>query len=304
MIDTKFLNHPLIREIKDEKHWTIPTNDKKPLDVRLLKEKDIIDLATDKNSKCLMSLDELLSFIKEKEPNVTEISMLQYAMHAHLNSIVCIDIEKTAVPKTFELFHNTNWIYAEKSASGKGAHYFYKVSDDLLNQSPFKEYYSKKKTDLQFEILIGQYVIFTGNQITKPREEIVDVEPILREMFPPDKGITLSLEAIKLNDIKVKDIAEFDMIKNNIMQVTYRKTKEDFHGDTSSFEFGYMATIHNKLKIITHYIEKYRGIKYSLKDMQNMMLYFALKKLPYREKHNRPDYLPRLINSVISKNSK
>lgn len=296
-----FFTHPLILKLKDDKRWTIPNNKKRPIDVRKLEQENIITLATKRNHECLMSLPELLPLIKQKDPSVTSINRLQYALRADLNHILCVDIEKEATPETFELFHNTNWIYAEKSASGKGAHYFYEVSTDLLSRNPFNCYASKKKTNLEFEVLLTQYVIFTGNLIPDNRSEKKNIEPILKDFFKPEKKIELNLEQIKLNNDYIKNIPEVEMILENISKITYEKTPEDFNGDTSSYEFGHLAKLCTVLQSILKTLHQYKGIKYSIEDEQHLMLYFALKYLPHREKHNRRDYLPNLVNSVIKR---
>ena len=231
-------------------------------------------------------------------------------------SVCVLDIEKTcpaALRRAMLLSLHDEVIYLETSLSGKGFH--------LILKLPAPEDMRVMKFPSRwFEVLASHHCTFTKNEISFgdaygmdiPENQEVpsdgsDLEKRCREMLDAMSKPLTTKDFCAMMDSgspKVADgpglaayraaLSDFDGrhadMFNSLCDMLYTKTVDgDFHGDWSSYEFGYASKMHYQLQRISMDMIDADCRHYQMpltKEQAVMLVYMALKQvLPSREKH-------------------
>lgn len=277
-----FRNHPFICKIANNERWTVSTSDKVPLDMHMLTTKGIIVGAKYKDDLSLVTLDKAHEII----PDAVNYA---FYMDALIDKIVVLDIEPKCPNKQRQELMSMPCLYAETSMSGKGIHMAFELPEDILNKYPIaKEKIVFKESHGYYEILLAHYITFTGNIIT------------LSNTQPPEKFLNLFEDMAKEQKIVKKADVHIDtsittlptkhaeMIVEYLKKQSYDKTPEDFEGDVSKYEFGFMGHYHFKLRVMLDYPFSFTPDRreYTDTEVACMLVKIAEAQIPPRPKHN------------------
>ena len=297
------------QRLRDAPLWCV-SKDKEPLDMWALARGRVWG-ASNKRSHSSYTDYKTASEASVK----TGYPMTLYVDTSQL-AVCVLDIEKTC-PATLRramlLSLHDEVIYLETSLSGKGFHLVLKLP------AP-EEMRVMKFPSRWFEVLASHHCTFTGNEITFDKAYSMEIP---ENAQVPDDGSDVAkrsaemLEAMSKplttrdfcammdnGNIKVAESLGIDSYRaalsnfdgrhadlfNSLCDMLYTKTVDgDFHGDWSSYEFGYASKMHYQLQRMAQDMIDEDCKHYQLnltKEEAVMLVYMALKQvLPSREKH-------------------
>lgn len=307
-----FINQPFLQYIKNEPRWTVSNNEKIPLDINAIINRNIIRGATFQDgNEPLTDLPTLL----ETLPGATNAA---YNLNQALDDFVILDIEPSCPQELKERLNRLSAIYREASMSGNGIH--------LVLPAPVGTQYENirlskpavKSPDKFYEILLTHYVTFTGNYLPEPQgplftqEDFIQLFCELASHAPDTRYADYEMQDIP----DEKDIPHFDLIVDILNDFTYKKTPRDFAdekhptGDASSYEFGMTGFYNIRLKSILDG-PIFRSHDYTLEERMVILCHVLKANLEYREKHDTVrDGLPWLmftckrVLTTVPKNNK
>lgn len=201
-------------------------------------------------------------------------------------------------------------MHLERSLSGKGYH----VMVSLPNPEPLLNAKFRK----WFEILTLHHCVLTGREISLEQacnEEFPENAPLegdsdendllgllaeptdvlgLHKAIAKGSAVSVRIESAGLAVYKAAAAnfgAEHADLFNSMCDFRYEKTVDkDFHGDWSSYEFGYASKLHYLLRRLAADMMDAHANHYSVrlsKEDAVMLVYMALKQsLPARDKHS------------------
>lgn len=290
--------------IRDVTSWCVSKN-KMPLDMFAL-ERGYEWGASDKRSH-----SSYTDYGKAAEIRDGKGYPVTLFVDAASQGIYMIDIEKTCpqeIRQAIFLSLHDSIIYLERSLSGKGYHLMIECDPESLPTAKYKKW---------FEILSKHHCTFTENEVdfqTAYFEEFdtnefvtdddKDVE-LLNALSAPISAkdfydlIGKSSQAVRLDDTASFDeykkaVANFDGRHADLFgllcDMEYAKTVDkDFHGDYSSYEFGYASKLHYTLRRLADDMIDADCNHYQLPMSREecvMMVYMVLKQcMAPREKH-------------------
>lgn len=281
-----FYNHPFIQSIAGRERWTVSDNTKKPLDMYIweYQGRPAGALFNDENS--LVSLPKLCQLL----PNATNNT---FYMDALVDNFVMLDIEKTCPDDIKAELLQLPYIYGETSLSGKGYHLVFPMPACMQEYPIAMKKVVMKEEHGYYEILLNHYVMFTRNMIA-PATGNADFEVFFRSLCEKQKET--HREDIDIDNLEPEPGPDYDKIMSLLMRQEYRKTPEDFHGDISKFEYGYIGHFNFKLKQILKVNTIAVGYTYSDNEKAWMLYKIVRDRIPYRTKHDEfRDGLPWLL---------
>lgn len=304
-----FMASPAIQSIAKNKRWTVSTNQKIPIDMRMFIAKDTICGAAFNNDLSLVSLDELHQVL----PNAANFA---YYLSSAVDKIVVMDIEPKCPDDLKQKLKSLPALYAEMSMSGKGVHLLLPLPEKIAMKYPaIATKTAMKETHGWYEVLIEHYVTFTGKQI--PFTPLDPNDPAAMEEF--DKIFEELAKNVREYVRRETDIEEIDGIDTeiadkilelalNASEKRYRKTPEDFHNDMSRYEFSYLSWLYNNMQNLLNVRDIKQDHQYTDSEIAWLMYKTATEFLPYRDKHDEErNGLPWLlfeIKEVMSKTEK
>lgn len=248
-----FINNPFISRIATEPRWTISVH-KKPIDIRLLLEKDrFVGASFGRGYNPLTTLPALTDLFLTQQ-NVLETN-LTYYLNAAVNRQIILDIEPSCPKEIIDtLFNTMPWEYAETSLSGKGVHLglTLPVSHSLF----FDELSVLKGPGKYYEYLMqNRYIAFTMNQIHRAQNN----------PCPPTKNLLFHIEPLytqwKARQLGKKEFA-LSLTKPNIPKearirkvldtMHIRKTLADYDNDCGRYEFACGCAFFHRIKRQLH----------------------------------------------------
>lgn len=296
-----FYDHPLIRRIADTKKWTVSDKDKRPIDMFDLRVLHMVTGAKFTNELSLVSLPRLCELLPDAANNAFYLDCLT-------DGFVVLDIEPTCPANVKKKLLAMPYLYGEVSLSGKGYHLVFDTPTCLDDYPIAKKKIVMKEPHGHYEILLNHWVTFTRN------------------MLPPSKGTEsfdelferMASEQVETHRDDV-DVSEMRPEMPKVAEVAieqltnirpYGRTPENFHGDRSKYEYGYMSHLYRKLQAILA-LDRIQQMMNGeeLDDNQKAWVLFAaaVAHIPHRDKHEEcRDGLPWLLylaREVIAKNT-
>lgn len=289
MIDDRFLNHPFIKTIKNDKKWSVSDKNKRPISVESMKTGRVYG-AKFTNPKDMAAIDTILDILEGHSP-----SNLAYYLNSTLDGFLIIDIEKICPEDVKKELLKIPYIYGEYSRSGTGIHLVCEIPDEFLYDPTFaKTNVIKVKKD--YEIMMGHWVTFTGNQLDFEQKETDSsiLPKLIKEHMSEIKERRIINGNLNIFN-KIKDDLwddEVDKfyhvphrveIERRLARHTFMKNLKYYNYDNSKYEYGMCGFYYNKLKYI---LNSYRDHNYT--DIEKIyFLYNVLKqKLEHRPKHD------------------
>lgn len=295
-----FRNHPFIDSIADNKKWTVSDNKKVPIDFWYLIDRNQIIGATEHNEYTLASLDTL----NEHLPNASNYA---YWLDADIDEFVVLDIEPSCPDDIKEKLLKINALYRETSLSGKGIHLICKALPDIILKYPDAcQKTVFKKQEGWYEILLCHFVTFTGNQLPEPDDTDDTIFPALLEELASEQKTTV-VKDVTFQLLDTVDTKYTDTILKKLEDASKRYTKklEDFHGDHSRYEFGFITHLYRTLKNLIHL--GFIQIEHDYTDSECIWFLYhtAVKQLDHRDKHDTTrninnETVPWLLYVVIN----
>lgn len=307
----EFYGNPTVRRLADHRRWSVSDSDKRPINTPTLVYENKLygarqmELETD-----CVTLGELTRWLPEAKN-------CAYFFNAQKANCLIIDIEKTCPPEEARRLlklATTEGLYSETSMSGKGYHIVVPIPYNFYERTDMIQKVALQEKHKSYEILLNHWVTFTrnpidpeilrdaasdtGNDITVAAlfDELCDQVSTrdsannfgnISELSASPEGYT---EAQKAFDTSVEDNAR------QIIDNTKRKTLEDFHDDTSRWEFSTLSLlVRATAQQISEEFTRRRlyGEKnpYDTEDVApehviRIAFSLALKYIPHREKHN------------------
>ena len=271
-----FMENSLINKLKDDPHWTVSDTQKRPVDANALMRGEL-RLASFKDENWpLTTLNEL------NENPCIEKTNRAYRLHSEDNHVICIDMEQTASPALRRSLERFPTDYAEKSLSGKGAHYLIEIPDDIITDEMrmlFEDYVVVKHPTGQFEVFFNDhYTTLTGDLIPHTQKQNTNEHnaklikmlsalcKIIEERKKKNKNATAYTPSQAVEDLTLYEKMLEDYAKGQIeargsfnMGSISMKTLDDFYGDHSRYEL-YLAT-----RIAQIVVEKHQSMNRLLK---------------------------------------
>ena len=192
-----------------------------------------------------------------------------------------LDIEPSCPKEISEYFLSMNWLYAERSMSGLGYHLLFPLEESYKDIALGKQ--KLREENGYYEFLLNHYVTFTRNSL--PVHAVNPMAPAIKPTWDALAAAAQIDETKRVNtDMNIKSVYKQSMIMNLMVNQVdpYEKTPDDFKGDMSKYEFGYISYLFYRLRGILVLINEHRYTD----DEIAFILYEASKIcIPYRPKH-------------------
>lgn len=313
-------------KLKEIPRWCVSKN-KIPLDIFALK-KNLEWGASDKRSHSSYGTYQEAAEIGAKKGNLPTTLYVDTAQQ----SIYVIDIEKTCpaeIRQQILLALHDSIIYVERSLSGKGYH--------LIIDMPSQNSLPTAKYKKWFEILTNHHCTFTMDEIdiktafyehidtnefiTDDDNDVDLLNALKTSISPYDFYNLIGSDAVKLNLTENSTFEEYKKVAATfdnrhadlfglMCDMDYNKTVDsDFHGDYSSYEFGYASKLHYLLKRLSQDMIDADCNHYTIdmtKEQSVMLVYMVLKQMMApRDKHKEyRNGLPWLLYTSLQVYSK
>lgn len=292
----EFYEHPFIKSIARNEKWSVSDNKKMPIDMFCFEYQNRIVGALFTDSKSLVSLDHLCELLPTAANNA-------YFMDAITDKFVILDIEPACPADIKERLLKMPYIYGETSLSGKGIHLVFPLPECFDEYPIAQTKIVMREEHGYYEILLNHWVTFTRNQIPASIGT-EDFEELFRAMASEQKES--NREGVDISDLEPADIPNSERIIGLLMQQEYKKVPDDFFGDMSKFEYGYIGFLNYKLGMVLNVSAIKKAHTYSDNEKAWLLYITARDKVPYRPKHDeRRTGLPWLLylaQEIIAKN--
>lgn len=123
-----FMQHPIIRKLAHEEHWTVSDKDKQPVHARILLAEDVLHNAHWRDGNPLVALTAL-----DANPNLAFVNRA-YRLHARDNRVIAIDVEPHASPEMKQMVWDFPGHLRELSRNG-GIHLLIEVPEDCIDDA-------------------------------------------------------------------------------------------------------------------------------------------------------------------------
>lgn len=303
LIFPEFYNNPLIQRIKNIPKWTISDKNKRPIDMRALKDYGEIRGAEHTDQNSLMTLPELCDFM----PTATNHA---FYLDALTDGFVVLDVEPKCPEEIKRKMLSLPYLYGEVSMSGKGLHLIFLLPECIKDYPVAQKKVVFREENGYYEILLNHYVTFTRRAIS-PYFNISDKTNensfinLFRKMA--SEQIDVHRDDICIDSMEPDAIPMQGFILDMLAHQHYRKTPGDFSNDMSKYEYAYIGFLYYNLKMLlkVDVIQK-ESHCYTDQEKAWLLYYAAQDKVPYRAKHEERRYgLPWLLylcQEVIAKN--
>ncbi|MFC4048361.1 hypothetical protein ACFOY4_01585 [Actinomadura syzygii] len=307
-----FYTNPVIAMLSEVPRWTIsgcladdlgdpggPKSTRKaPIDMRqLLDGADPsgrrLRGAWSLDDLCLVTLEELT----ERMPNAANVA---YYLRAQTDGVLVIDIEPDCPAElSAELLALPEVVYAELSMSGRGFHVIAPIPANFRDLPVAAGKRVLREEHGWYEILLDHWVTFTRRPVPEgvptvapglasaPAEQrLTSVAEVYAALAEKARACAAVASTIRTT-LEVPDIAMAErIVKQTITVVEPRlKTIEDFHGDTSRWEFSVLNALYREM--LGHLAQHINfGLSYSASDKAWLLYQAAVQVLPARPKHN------------------
>lgn len=293
-MDAAFENNPVIQRIADVPMWTISDNKKMPIDVFQARYKGVIsgcNIETPGSTTTLKGLFEMA-----REQGAQYPANAAFYLDVLRDNIVILDVEPSCPIDLQREFLKMEYLYAERSMSGKGLHLMFEVPE---NFNDFPDAANKVKIrDAQgrWEILLNHWVTFTGNRVggvaaSVAQNKVKTIEDVYAKLAKEQKRTSE-----KLNDFTDFDPEESiqeiphgeELVENLVYEKSqqYKKTLDDFNGDHSRYEYGFLGFKFNRLLILTRNHRSFNDHAYSPEELITLLYAVAVECIPHRNKHD------------------
>lgn len=300
-----FRQNALIDKLKTDTEWTVSSNDKKPLDAKVLLASQEIKWASLFEAPYpLVALTEL-----DADPNLDWVNRA-YHLDARKNRVFMIDVEPEATDDTLINAINCPANYTEISKRG-GVHLMIEIPEDLI--TPENEYLldttviKDEKLEIEY-IFNNHYCTFTKNIVMNKTNTDFNNDPtakaILKNMLDTiviiDKDAKLARDAANkikttfdTNDLNMTAINKLISIKSlkPFIEKQKQKSSADYNNNDSRYERAVAVACAHKVRSTVKFAKESPYINKIFKDFSDSDAIYAtyelLKQcLPYREKHD------------------
>ncbi|MFG1857454.1 hypothetical protein ACGFJT_36855 [Actinomadura geliboluensis] len=328
-----FYAHQVIMMLAEVPRWTVsgclaenlddpddPKSTRKaPIDMRQLL--DCVDPsgrrlrgAWSVDERCLVTLHELT----ERLPNAANVA---YYLRAQTDGVLVIDIEPNCPPEiSARLLQLPEVVYSELSMSGRGFHLIAPIPANFRNLPVAASKRALREEHGWYEILLDHWVTFTRRPIPDdvparthglapaPAEQrFASVAEVYAALAEKARASTAASGTIR-TAVEVPDIPQAEhIISQTVTTAGSRlKTLEDFHGDTSRWEFSVLNALYRAM--LGHLVQHINcGLSFSASDEAWLLYQAAVEVLPLRPKHrerrNGRPYLLDRAAAVIALNA-
>lgn len=297
-----FRTNPFISGIAAKERWTVSTADKVPIDMYALEYKGIVAGAKFNNELSLATLDKVHGLI----PAAANYA---FYMDALKDGFVLLDIEPKCPDEVKAKLLAMPCRYIETSMSGKGVHMVFDLPADLLDKYPdARQKVVMKEKHGWYEILLLHYVTFTGRALPQAMREGCPAYGF-RDLF---EELARKQTVAVRSDVEVEAIDGVDYPSTPVVldrlrnRQEYRKTLDDFDGDKSKFEFGFICHKYFWLKRLLLVPAIMADHRYTDAEAAWLLYTVASEQLPKRPKHeelrNGMPWLMYLAYEVIAQN--
>ena len=310
-----FKQNPLIHYLKNDKRWTISTDDKIPVDANhFLTHNFDIKPASTLEGDPFVTLDDL-DAVKE-----LDAVNRAYHLHARDNHIMMIDVEPSAPQEFIDFACDFPAHYTEWSKNG-GVHLLIAVPDALITDenrylftdlTVLKEDVKDKDREAGYEVIFNNHFItFTKYMFTEKRvadfihneQDKQKLARFLNQLVVMDKERKALREQLRKDREKLSAIdtssERYQRIETFVNLEGFKKYKTeletlsaaDYQHDVSRYE----ASIASKIGFKVLQLKKYaldsvsfRNIVLQLTEDDLMYATYVILKdiIPYRDKHN------------------
>jgi hypothetical protein len=295
-----FYNHDFIKSISGNSKWTVSTDAKMPVDAVVYAQEGKIFGARYMGPKSLVTLNKVNELFPKAKDNT-------YFLNYPDDGFVVLDIEKTCPVDVKKKLLQSNYVYGERSASGRGYHLVFKLPPKHIDFPLLMQKRALRHPEKHYEILLTHYCMFTRAMIPLCKNPTTSFEDIFYDMAAQQKEVIRDPNVFV--DENKPDIKYEDDVIRMLNDLRYTKTAAaNFGGDISRFEFGFIAYYNTNLKKFFETKYQIEQLEYTSTDQAWLLYLAARNEIPYRAKHDeRRNKLPWLLyiaSEVIAKDDK
>lgn len=291
----EFYSNPVVQALADQPRWTVSDNEKVPINMRELMETGRIWGAHETDDTCLVTLDELTSFLPAAANNA-------FYLHAQSDGVLVLDIEKTCPPDVAARLVAMPSVYAERSMSGLGWHLVMPLPSNFWQYPIATSKRVLKQEQGHYEILLDHWVTFTRNVV--PHVDAGPGSPAMlawEALYAELASAAVETPVVEFEvAVATPDVPRVDQIVGLLTRPGLDKTAADFGGDDSRFEFSTLGTLYNRL---TNILQAVRDVERDAVYDEPVQAWFvyeaATRLLPHRDKHDEiRSGVPLLLSSA------
>lgn len=304
-----FYDNPVIQLLAPAPRWTVSgqlddpskpgatrNTRKAAIDIRELQRNGRVRGAYEKTTNCLMTLDELVGFL----PNAANHA---YALNAHMDRVLVLDIEKTCPPALAQELLALPSLYSELSMSGLGYHLVMPLPNVFGSFPIAANKIVLREEHGWYEVLIEHWITFTRIPVPADRysgrpasRSWDEVYAALASKATQDAADQATRDSVSADKPEIPGEAEalHVMTKHPLP-----KTLENFYGDHSRYEFSTLSTLCSRLTPALPYLSDKHNVEYTT-AMKAWLLYEAATRvLTHRDKHDELRRgMPLLLNAA------
>jgi hypothetical protein len=303
-----FYTNTAVQLLAGHARWSVsgrlgddPEKDAKaPIDMRALMTSGRIRGAWEISDSCLVTLDELKTFLPNAANNA-------FYLQAQTDGLMVLDIEKTCPPEiAAPLLGMTEALYSELSMSGKGYHLLLPLPSNFWDYPLAVSKKVLREEHGYYEILLDHWVTFTRNEVPAERyvdpEGVLPVAPAWAELYASLAELAIETPSVELDISAEKpEIPREEQILDLMTRQPPKRDLASFHGDYSRWEFSILGVLYNRLAAILVAVKDVVDHPYDEGD-QAWLVYLAGQKIiPARDKHEEyRNGMPLLLNAAVS----
>ncbi len=314
----EFVNNPTIQALGHECRWTISSMQpidtvnyktgklytlpvKSPIDVRELTRAMNVRGAFRTSEDCLMTLEELNHHFERATNNAFYVS-------AQIDEVVVLDIEPKCPPEIRDELLALPALYRELSMSGRGYHLVMPLPE---NFDDFPVATGKKKVQEEhgwYEVLITHWVTFTRTPVPQSHLDAAAPGRSWEQVYA--SLAATAVETIRSDiqlDEEMPELPHFERIMDVMTRLPYKKSVDDFHGDRSRWEYGYLGHMYNTLCSLMQANLIKEAHDWSNSDLTWLLYCAGVRVLPARDKHltlrSGVPYLRYVAASMVAQRS-
>lgn len=303
-----FYTNTAVQLLAGHSRWSVsgrlgddPEKDAKaPIDMRALMTNGRIRGAWEISDRCLVTLDELKTFLPNAANNA-------FYLQAQTDGLLVLDIEKTCPPEiAAQLLGMTEALYSELSMSGRGYHLLLPLPSNFWDYPLAVSKKVLREEHGYYEILLDHWVTFTRNDVPAERyvdaEGVLPVSPAWDELYASLAELAVEAPTVELDISAEKpEIPREEQILDLMTRQPPKRDLASFHGDYSRWEFSILGVLYNRLAAILVAVKDVVDHPYDEGD-QAWLVYLAGQKIiPARDKHDEyRNGMPLLLNAAVS----
>ncbi len=278
----EFMSSDLVAVMGDKPQWSVSDRDKRPIDIGWLMDAGELRGASPVDPWATVTLKKLRQVL----PDAANAAL---RLDSEECGLCVLDVEPSCPPDEMLPLLRFPYVWGEVSMSGRGVHLVLPVPKAFEADADARSRAVVRDPKGRYEILLSHWVTFTRRPIGPWENRGGDAEAweaFAKDLLEraPKPSIRVGADELDLEAARPKMPFCWKPVMKNVLGHPYQKGPDDFGGDMSRYEFGYMNFAY---RVLVHSLEAFRDQwDYDENDKAWLLYDIAREALPKRAKHD------------------